>query len=74
MANCLYISQVLQATGSEFVDDEVRSGDVPCGKIAINQQLLTVPVDGSEVDACNLLEDIETIRWVAESLVMRGCA
>jgi hypothetical protein len=57
----------LQTTGSELVGDEVCGGDVARGKVAVNQQLFAVLMDGSEVDARNLLENVEAIGRVTES-------
>src|ERR1700730_2513852 len=46
-------------------------GDVARGKVAVNQQLFATFVDGGEVDAGNLLEDVETIGRVPESCADR---
>jgi hypothetical protein len=56
-----------QNLAGELVGDEVCSGDLACGKVAVNQQLLTVFVDCSEIDAGNLLENVETTGRVTES-------
>jgi hypothetical protein len=67
MPNRLYVCQVLQTTGSELVCDEACSGDIARGKVAIDQELFALLVDGGEVDASNLLKDIKTVRGLAES-------
>lgn len=60
IADCVHVGEVLRASGGEFVLNQIVGRDITGRKVTVDQQNFAMFICACEIDAVDVLKDVET--------------
>lgn len=67
ISDCVHVGEVLRTSRGELVLNQIVGGDISSWNVTVDQQNFAMFVCACEIDAVDVLKDVETDGWDAES-------